>query len=196
VYATFVADAYSRMILGWQISRSLRAGLNLDALEVALWRCQLEDLDGLVHYSDCGVQFLFMRYTGTWPKLAPSLLAAPVAIRMITLWSSGLYKTELIRKQGPWRALEDVEFATLDWVDWFNNRRLREPIGHVPLQGKVNFSVGDHCRLQSERQLPPGTPPHTVGPPRRETIGAGPFRALAHQAVHGAQRLPVPRRCL
>ena len=134
-YAAFVVDAYSRMILGWQTSTSLRADLALDALEMALWRREKENLGGLVHHSDRGVQYLSIRYT---ERLAEAGAVTSVGSRGDSYDNAlaetiiGLYKTELIRKQGPWRNLDDVEYATLEWVDWFNHRRLLEPIGHIP----------------------------------------------------------------
>ena len=134
VYAAFVIDAYSRMILGWQTSTSLRTDLALDALEMALWR-RGDDVEGLVHHSDRGVQYLSIRYT---ERLAEAGVAISVGSRgdafdnALAETINGLYKTEVIRKKGPWKTLEDVEFATLEWVDWFNNRRLLEPIGYIP----------------------------------------------------------------
>jgi putative transposase len=134
-YAAFVMDAYSRMILGWQTSTSLRADLALDALEMALWRREKENLDGLVHHSDRGVQYLSIRYT---ERLAEAGAVTSVGSRGDSYDNAlaetiiGLYKTELIRKKGPWRHLDDVEYATLEWVDWFNHRRLLEPIGDIP----------------------------------------------------------------
>jgi len=134
VYAAFVIDAYSRMIVGWQTSRSLRTDLALDALEMALWQ-RGGDVDGLVHHSDRGVQYLSIRYT---ERLAEAGAVTSVGSRGDSYDNAlaetiiGLYKTELIRKRGPWRHLDDVEFGTLEWVDWFNNRRLLEPIGYVP----------------------------------------------------------------
>jgi putative transposase len=134
VYAAFIVDAYSRMILGWQVSATLRTDLALDALEMALWRRD-DDVGGLVHHSDRGVQYLSIRYT---ERLAEAGVAISVGSRgdafdnALAETINGLYKTELIRKRGPWKTLEDVEFATLEWVDWFNNRRLLEPIGYVP----------------------------------------------------------------
>jgi putative transposase len=135
VYAAFVVDAYSRMILGWQVSASLRTDLALDALEMALWRREAENLEGLVHHSDRGVQYLSIRYT---ERLSEAGAAASVGSRgdaydnALAETVNGLYKTEVIRKKGPWKTLEDVEFAPLEWVDWFNNRRLLEPIGYIP----------------------------------------------------------------
>jgi putative transposase len=135
VYAAFVVDAYSRMIVGWQVSASLRTDLALDALEMALWRREAENLEGLVHHSDRGGQYLSIRYT---ERLAEAGAEISVGSRgdaydnALAETINGLYKTELIRKCGPWKTLEDVEFATLEWVDWFNNRRLLEPIGYIP----------------------------------------------------------------
>jgi putative transposase len=134
VYAAFVIDAYSRMVLGWQVSGSLRTDLALDALEMALWR-RGGDVEGLVHHSDRGVQYVSIRYT---ERLAKAGAVTSVGSRgdaydnALAETINGLYKTELIRKRGPWKTIEDVEFATLEWVDWFNNRRLFEPIGHIP----------------------------------------------------------------
>jgi putative transposase len=134
VYAAFVVDAYSRMILGWQTSTSLRTDLALDALEMALWR-RGDDVEGLVHHSDRGVQYLSIRYT---ERLSEAGAVTSVGSRgdaydnALAETINGLYKTEVIRKRGPWKTLEDVEFATLEWVDWFNNRRLLEPIGYIP----------------------------------------------------------------
>jgi putative transposase len=134
VYAAFVIDAYSRMILGWQVSSSLRTDLALDALEMALWR-RGDDVEGVVHHSDRGVQYLSIRYT---ERLAEAGAVTSVGSRgdaydnALAETINGLYKTELIRKHGPWKTLEDVEFATLEWVDWFNHRRLFETIGYLP----------------------------------------------------------------
>jgi putative transposase len=134
VYAAFIIDAYSRFIVGWQTSTSLRTDLALDALEMAIWR-RRGDLEGLVHHSDRGVQYLAIRYT---ERLAEAGAVTSVGSRGDSFDNAlaetiiGLYKTELIRRRGPWKGIEDVEFATVEWVDWFNHRRLMEPIGHVP----------------------------------------------------------------
>jgi putative transposase len=111
------------------------ADLALDALEMAMWRREKENLDGLVHHSDRGVQYLSIRYT---EHLAEAGAVTSVGSRgdsydnALTETIIGLCKTELIRKRGPWRNLDDVEYATLEWVDWFNHRRLLEPIGDIP----------------------------------------------------------------
>jgi putative transposase len=134
VYVAFVVDAFSRFIVGWQASRSLRTGLALDALEMAIWR-RRGGLDGLVHHSDRGSQYLSIRYT---ERLAEAGVVTSVGSRGDSYDNAlaetiiGLYKTELVRRRGPWKGIEDVEYATLEWVDWFNHRRLLEPIGHLP----------------------------------------------------------------
>jgi putative transposase len=134
VYVAFVADAFSRFIVGWQASRSLRTDLALDALEMAIWRRQAQ-LDGLVHHSDRGSQYLSIRYT---ERLAEAGVVTSVGScgdsydNALAETIIGLYKTELIRRCGPWKGIDDLEYATLEWVDWFNHRRLLEPIGYVP----------------------------------------------------------------
>jgi putative transposase len=134
VYVAFVIDAFSRFLVGWQASRSLRTDLALDALEMAIWR-RRGGLDGLVHHSDRGSQYLSIRYT---ERLAEAGAVTSVGSRGDSYDNAlaetiiGLYKTELIRRRGPWKGLDEVEYATLEWVDWFNHRRLLEPIGHVP----------------------------------------------------------------
>jgi putative transposase len=133
VYVAFVTDVFSRKIVGWRVSNSLRSDLALDALEQALHA--RPGLDPLVHHSDRGVQYLSIRYT---ERLADAGIEPSVGSvgdsydNALAETIFGLYKTELIRRSGPWRSLEEVEFATLEWVDWFNNRRLLEPIGYVP----------------------------------------------------------------
>jgi transposase InsO family protein len=133
VYVAFVIDVFSRMIVGWRASRSLRTDLALDALEQALWA--RPDTQQLVHHSDRGVQYLSIRYTERLAEVGiePSVGSVGDSYDNALAESViGLYKTELIRRRGPWRSLEAVEFATLEWIDWFNNRRLLEPIGNVP----------------------------------------------------------------
>jgi transposase InsO family protein len=133
VYVAFVTDVFSRRIVGWRVSRSLRSDLALDALEQALHARQ--DLESLIHHSDRGVQYLSIRYT---ERLAEAGIEASVGSKgdsydnALAETINGLYKAELIRRHGPWRSLEEVELATLEWVDWFNHRRLLEPIGNVP----------------------------------------------------------------
>jgi putative transposase len=134
VYVAFIVDAFSRFLVGWQASRSLRTDLALDALEMASWRRQAR-LEGLVHHSDRGGQYLSIRSTD---RLAEAGAVTSVGSRGDSFDNAlaetiiGLYKTELVRRRGPWRGLDEVEYATLEWVDWFNHRRLLEPIGYVP----------------------------------------------------------------
>ena len=134
VYVSFIVDAYSRFIVGWRALTTLAAELALDALEQALW-ARAGDLDGLVHHSDRGSQYLSIRYTERLAEagIEPSVGSVGDSFDNALAESIiGLYKTELIRRRGPWRGLDDVEYATLEWVDWFNHRRLLEPIGDIP----------------------------------------------------------------
>lgn len=133
VYVAFVIDVFSRGIVGWRVARTMRTDLVLDALEQALWARR--NTDGLVHHSDRGSQYLSIRYS---ERLAAAGVAPSVGRRGDSYDNAlaetiiGLYKTELIRHRGPWRTIDMVEYATLEWVDWFNNRRLLEPIGDIP----------------------------------------------------------------
>ena len=138
VYVSFISDVYSRRIVGWHASRSLRTDLALNALEQAIWERHRAgvSLDGLVHHSDRGGQYLSIRYT---ERLAANDIVASVGSRGDSYDNAlaesiiGLYKTELVRNRGPWRSLDDLEFATLEWVDWFNHRRLHHTnIGSAP----------------------------------------------------------------
>ena len=135
VYVAFVIDVFARLIVGWRASTSLRSDLAIDALEQAIHaRCGGES-GGLIHHSDRGVQYLSIRYT---ERLAMAGIEPSVGSKGDSYDNAmaesviGLFKTEVICRQGPWRGLEDVEFRTLVWVDWFNNRRLLEPIGYLP----------------------------------------------------------------
>jgi len=133
VYVAFVIDVFSRKIVGWRTTNSLKTDIALDALEQALW--SRSDTDGLVHHSDRGVQYLSIRYT---ERLAEAGAESSVGSRGDSYDNAlaesviGLFKTEVIRREGPWKGVDDVEFATLDWVSWFNDRRLLGPIGDIP----------------------------------------------------------------
>jgi len=137
VYVAFITDVFSRMIVGWQASRSLRSDLALDALEQAIWARSRpgKRLHELVHHSDRGVQYLSIRYT---ERLAETGAVNSVGSKgdsydnALAETMIGLYKAELVRNRGPWRGLEDLEYATLEWVDWFNHRRLFEAHGQIP----------------------------------------------------------------
>jgi putative transposase len=135
VYVAFVIDVFSRFVVGWRVSNSLHTELALDALEMAIWRRQRKDLSGLIHHSDRGVQYLSIRYT---ERLAEAGAVCSVGSRgdssdnALAEAVNGLYKAEVIRNNGPWRSLEQVELATADWVDWWNHRRLHGAIGDIP----------------------------------------------------------------
>jgi len=125
----FVIDAYSRAVVGWRASTSLRSDLALDALEMAIWARRDRFLGELVHHSDRGSQYLSIRYT---ERLAEAGALCSVGSRGDSYDNAlaetiiGLFKAELIRNRGPWKNLDEVEYATLEWIDWFNHRRLLE----------------------------------------------------------------------
>jgi putative transposase len=135
VYVAFIIDVFARRIVGWRVSRTAHAGFVLDALEQALHARRPVRGGGLVHHSDRGVQYVSIKYT---ERLAAAGIEPSVGSvgdsydNALAETINGLYKAELIHRCGPWRGFEAVEFATLEWVDWFNNRRLLEPIGNIP----------------------------------------------------------------
>ena len=137
VYAAFVLDMFSRRVVGWQVSTSMRTDLALDALEMGLWQRRREgaELTGLIHHSDRGVQYLAVRYT---QRLADAGAVASVGSKGDSYDNAAaeafnsLFKAELIRNRGPWRSIDDVELAVAEYIDWFNHRRLHGEIGHVP----------------------------------------------------------------
>jgi len=146
-YTAFVIDVFSRAIVGWRVSSSLRAELALDALEMAIWSRRTSDLAGLVHHSDRGVQYLAIRYT---ERLAEAGAVTSVGSKgdsydnALAESVNGLYKTELIRAQGPWRTADQVELATAAWVAWWNEERLHSACGDVP---PAEFEAAYHQRL-------------------------------------------------
>jgi len=148
VYGAFVTDVFSRKLVGWRVSNSLRSDLALDALEQALH--DRKDLEKLVHHSDRGVQYLSIRYT---ERLAEAGIEASVGSigdsydNALAETINGLDKAEVIRPNGPWKNIEEVEFATLEWVDWFNNRRLLSSIGDVP---PAEFEAMYHAERKSQ----------------------------------------------
>lgn len=147
VYVAFVIDAFSRMIVGWRVSTSMSADLTLDALEQALWAREVKDR--LIHHSDRGSQYLSIRYSerltdaGIDPSVGSKGDSYDNAMAESVI---GLFKSEVIYRRGPWKNLESVEYATLEWVDWFNNRRLLEPIGYIP---PVEFEVAYYERVEA-----------------------------------------------
>jgi putative transposase len=134
VYAAFVVDVFSRMIVGWQLASHLRTDLALDALQMALWR-RGAAVEGLVHHSDRGCQYTAIRYT---ERLAEAGIQPSVGSKgdsydnALAESVNGLFKTELIDPCGPWRTVEQVEIAMLEWIDWYNHRRLHGELDYVP----------------------------------------------------------------
>ena len=138
VYVAFVVDAYARMILGWRTSTSMTTQLVLDAVEHAIWtrgRHGVADLGGVIHHTDAGSQYTSVRFS---EHLAEAGISASVGSvgdsfdNALAETINGLYKTELIKPRGPWRTVDQVEYATAEWVDWFNHRRLYEYCGDIP----------------------------------------------------------------
>ena len=143
VYVAFVIDVYARRIVGWRASRTATAGFVLDALDQALHARRLVHRGRLVHHSDRGSQYLSIKYTerlsdaGIEPSVGSVGDSYDNALAETVI---GLFKTEVIHRRRPWRSFEAVEFATLEWVNWFNNRRLLEPIGDIPpAEAEANF---------------------------------------------------------
>ncbi len=137
-YVAFVIDVFSRMIVGWKADTTMRTDLVLDTLNMAAWargRAGVADLSGLVHHTDAGSQYTSIAFTERLAALGVRASIGTVedaydnALAESTI---GLFKTELIRRNGPWRTLDDVEIATLEWVDWFNNRRLHTELSDIP----------------------------------------------------------------
>jgi len=155
VYVAFIIDVFSRMVVGWQASTSLRSSLAIDALEMAIWNRHRagRDLDGLVHHSDRGVQYLSIRYS---ERLAANDIVASVGSRgdsydnALAESFNGLYKWELIYREGPWRGLDDVEFETMSYVDWFNHRRL-----HGEITDDASYTTPAEFEALYYRQMQP-----------------------------------------
>ena len=141
VYVAFVIDAFARRIVGWRVSRTAHAGFVLDALEQAVH--QRQPGSGLVHHSDRGSQYLSIKYSERLAEagIEPSVGSVGDSYdNALAETINGLFKAEVIHRRGPWRSFDAVEYATLEWVDWFNNRRLLEPIGNIPpAEAEANF---------------------------------------------------------
>jgi putative transposase len=137
VYAAFVIDVHSRRVVGWQLSKSLRTDLALDALEMGLWSRDHagQTIDGLIHHSDRGGQYVAIRYT---QRLAEAGAVASVGSRgdsydnALAEAFNSLFKAELVRNKGPWKGIDDLESAVAEYIDWFNHRRLHGEIGLIP----------------------------------------------------------------
>ncbi|MFI6578096.1 IS3 family transposase [Nocardiopsis sp. NPDC050513] len=160
VSAAFVIDVFSRRVVGWQVSKSLRTDLALDALEMAVWNREHvgRRIDGLVHHSDRGVQYLAVRYT---QRLAEAGAVASVGTtgdsydNALAEAFHSLFKAELVRNRGPWRSLDEVEIAVAEYVDWFNHRRLHGEIGLVPpAEFEDDFYRNEAGSTQAEALVP------------------------------------------
>jgi putative transposase len=134
VYAAFVVDVYSRFIVGWRLASHLRTDLPLDALEMALWQRQVHK-GQLVHHSERGCQYLSIRYTERLTEAGAAVSVGSTGDSHENALAEtviGLYRTELVERHGPWRSLDDLELATLEYIDWWNHRRLYSPCGYHP----------------------------------------------------------------
>lgn len=134
VYVAFVIDVFSRRIVGWRAATSMTTKLVLDALEMAIWTRD-DNVSGVTCHSDAGSQYTSIRYTERLEEVgaAPSVGSVGDAYDNAMAESTiGLYKTELIKRKGPWRNCEHIELETLEYVDWFNNQRLHSQIGDIP----------------------------------------------------------------
>lgn len=143
VYVAFVIDVFARRIVGWRVSRSMHTDFVLDALEQALYARQPERDDALIHHSDRGSQYVSIRYT---ERLAEAGIEPSVGSKgdsydnALAETINGLYKAELIHRSAPWKTIEAMELATLEWVSWFNDHRLMEPLGYIPpAEAEANY---------------------------------------------------------
>jgi transposase InsO family protein len=154
LYVAFVIDVFARRIVGWRVSSSMRTDFVLDALEQALYARQPERDDALIHHSDRGSQYVSIRYT---ERLAEAGIEPSVGSKgdsydnALAETINGLYKAELIHRRGPWKTKESVELSTLEWVSWFNNHRLMEPLGYIPpAETEANY----YRQLASQTAIP------------------------------------------
>jgi len=143
LYVAFVVDVFARRIVGWRVSRTMNTDFVLDALEQALYARQPDKSEDLIHHSDRGSQYVSIRYT---ERLAEAGIDPSVGSKgdsydnALAETINGLYKAELIHRRGPWKSVESVELATLEWVSWFNHQRLMEPLGYIPpAEAEANY---------------------------------------------------------
>ena len=197
VYVAFVIDTYARRIVGWRVSRTAHTSFVLDALDQALHERRPLHRAGLVHHSDRGSQYVSIKYT---ERLAAAGIEPSVGSvgdsydNALAETINGLYKAELIHRRGPWRSFEAVEFATLEWVDWFNHRRLLEPIGNIPPAEAEDryyamLEQDSHGSVTQTKQ-PPGNPGRFTRTVSRTSEG----RTGVHTSgVALAVKLPIAR---
>jgi len=176
VYVAFVIDVFARYIVGWRVSASLATDFVLDALEQAIYDRRGAGVEDLVHHSDRGSQYLSMRYTDRLveAEIVPSVGSCGDSYDNAMAESIiGLFKTEVIQRKGPWRHLEAVEFATLTWVDWFNHRRLLEPIGYVPpaeYEAQYYAQLDDDAIVHPDSRRGARRQPHPDDSPHGEAV--------------------------
>jgi putative transposase len=157
VYTAFVTDVFSRRIVGWRTVASMTTPLVMDALEMAIFSRRHQLLDGVIAHSDAGSQYVSVSYTERLVEInaQPSIGSIGDSFdNAMAETMNGLYKTELIRRQGPWRNAEHVELATLAWVEWFNTRRLHSELGDVP---PTEFEANYYARPRAETKVPTPT---------------------------------------
>lgn len=195
VYVALVIDTFARRIVGWRVSRTAHADFVLDALEQALHDRRPFAGSGLVHHSDRGSQYVSIRYTERLAEagIEPSLGGVGVSYdNALAETINGLFEAELIHRCGPWRSSEAVEFATLDWVDWFNHRRLLKPIANIP-----PAEAAAHARVRSRKPRPVTLSVEAKSAfirPGKTEKSAGEVENAAKDAVHKetSGRAPVP----
>jgi putative transposase len=159
VFTAFIIDVHSRRIVGWRTAASMTTALVMDALEMAVFSRRLQFIGGVIAHSDAGSQYVSIAYTERLAEIGarPSIGSIGDSYDNSLAESvNGLYKTELIRRQGPWRNVEHVELATLGWVEWFNNRRLHSELGDAP---PAEFEAEYYARTRAEATL--NTPTRT-----------------------------------
>ena len=177
VYVAFVIDAYARRIVGWRVSRTAHASFVLDALEQALHERRPVHRVGLVHHSDRGSQYVSIRYTERLAEagVEPSVGSVGDSYdNALAETINGLYKAEVIHRRGSWRSFEAMEFATLEWVDWFNHRRLLEPIGNIPPAEAEEryYAVLERPAMATySNEMASGKPGPVSGNPASSTVG-------------------------
>ena len=155
-YTAFVTDVYLRMIVGWRTNSTMTAALVTDALNMAVFSRRHQLLRGVIAHSDAGSQYVSLAYTERLAEIHALASIGSIGDSYDALAESvnGLYKTELIRRQGPWRHAEHVELATLTYVDWFNNRRLHSELGDIP---PAEFEMLYYARTRATSKVPTPT---------------------------------------
>ena len=199
VYVAFVIDAYARRIVGWRVSRTAHAGFVLDALEQALHARRPVHRGGLIHHSDRGSQYVSIKYTERLAEagIEPSVGSVGDSYdNALAETVNGLYKAEVIHRRGPWRSFEAVELVTLEWVDWFNNRRLLEPIGNIPPAEaeEHHYAMLEQSDMAAVTQTkwPPPNPARFNEP--RDVIEQLPLGCLAARIVEEVERAFMDER--